>query len=256
MRKVSFFFLLFLLLVQGLAFGQVDNAEPAPKDPTPLKVDKKIPVTGSEKFDFIFTRSAIIGKTEGVPFNIARSGTYSFGIGYGIPMGKSLEFKFEPRLLWQKMYFVGNPDKWFPSSDSNATLVFEKQRIAYFEVPVALKFKLARNLLDRYKLLFEVGFVFGRRIGSTYKTRHYTAVDSLTGELLNPKITVKTNHISDLAPFRYGPFLRIGTNWLSAYAFYRISDVFLPYRRYNNEDGTSRPYPNFSKLELGITIAI
>jgi hypothetical protein len=63
-------------------------------------------------------------------------------------------------------------------------LVYEKQRISYFEIPVALKFKLARSKyvdeksdeakVGKYKFLFEMGFVFGRRLGSTYKTRHYS----------------------------------------------------------------------------------
>jgi hypothetical protein len=50
-----------------------------------LKIDKKIPVTGSEKFDFVFTRSVLVGKTDGVPFNASRSGAYSFGIAIWIP---------------------------------------------------------------------------------------------------------------------------------------------------------------------------
>jgi hypothetical protein len=255
MNKIFLATLLFFLGAIGTAFTQADAG---------LKIEKKIPVTGSEKFDFVFTRSVLVGKSVDAPFNASRSGAYSFGIGYGIPIGKSLEFKFEPRVLWHKMYFSNTTDKWFPSSDSSATLVYEKQRISYFEVPVALKFKLARSKVvdektdetkvGKYKFLFEMGFVFGRRLGSTYKTRHYSG-GTLSAPVL-PRITVKTNRIDDLAPFRFGPYVRIGTSWLSAYGFYRLSDPFLGYRRFNNGDGSSRAYPNFTKLELGITIAI
>lgn len=254
MKKIIFSILWVLVLNLGQMVAQTTEG---------LKIDKKIPVTGSEKFDFIFTRSVLVGKTEGVPFNASRSGAYSFGIGYGLPIGKSLEFKFEPRLLWHKMYFTASQDKWFPTSDTSATLIYEKQRISYFEIPVALKFKLARNKVvnendeesvGKYKLLFEMGFVFGRRIGSTFKTRHYTG--GTQADPVLPKITVKRNRIDDLAPFRFGPFVRLGTSWLSAYGFYRLSDPFLGYRRYNNTDGSSRPYPNFSKLELGVTFAL
>jgi hypothetical protein len=255
MNKSILLILLMVLGSTGMAFCQTEPG---------LKIEKKIPVTGSEKFDFVFTRSVLVGKTQGVPFNASRSGAYSFGIAYGFPIGKSLELKFEPRVLWHKMYFTNTANKWFPTSDSSATLVFEKQRISYFEVPVAIKFKLARNKyideksdetkVGKYKFLVEMGFVFGRRLGSTFKTRHYSG-GTLNSPVL-PKITVKTNRIEDLAPFRFGPYLRIGTSWLSAYGFYRLSDPFLGYRRYNNTDGSSRAYPNFSKIELGVTVAL
>lgn len=255
MNKILPLILLLFLGSVEMTKGQADAG---------LKIDKKIPVTGSEKFDFVFTRSVLVGKTDGVPFNASRSGAYSFGIGYGFPIGKSLELKLEPRVLWHKMYFSNTPDKWFPSSDSSATLVYEKQRISYFEIPVALKFKLARSKyvdeksdeakVGKYKFLFEMGFVFGRRLGSTYKTRHYSG-GTLAAPVL-PKVTVKSNRIEDLAPYRFGPYVRIGTSWLSAYGFYRLSDPFLGYRRFGNEDGSSRSYPNFTKLELGITVAL
>lgn len=250
MEKALFFTLCLLLLTFSWSHSQDNNA---------LKVDKKIPVTGSEKFDIVFTRSIPIGKVQGVPYEVTRSGTYSIGMSYGIPMGKSLELKFEPRLLWHKLLFTAAEDKWFPSSDTSETLIYEKQRVSYFEVPVALKFKLARNLLDKYRFLMEMGFVFGRRLGSTSKTRHYSDVDSM-GNVLGPKITVKINRIDHLNPFRFGPFLRIGTNWASVYAFYRMSDLFQPNRKfldpYAPPFAIRVPYPHFSKLEIGVTLAL
>jgi hypothetical protein len=252
MRRSLFFTLAWLLLGSAVAMAQPDTLG---QDNNALKVDKKIPVTGSEKVDFIFNRSLLVGGIRGVPFEVTRSGTYSLGIGYGIPIGKSLEFKFEPRLLWHKLYFIDSDDKWFPSSDTSETLIYEKQRVSYIEVPVALKLKLARNLVDKYKLLIEMGFVFGRRLGSTYKTRHWTDVGP-DGNLVGPKVTMKTNRIEDLNKYRYGPFARIGTSWISFYGFYRLSDIFLPYRRFNHEPNTNRVYPNFGKVEVGLTIAI
>jgi hypothetical protein len=252
MRRIAFFTLGWLLLGSTIAMAQPDTLD---QDNNALKVDKKIPVTGSEKVDFIFNRSLLVGGIQGVPFEVSRSGTYSVGVGYGIPMGKSLEFKFEPRLLWHKLYFISSTGKWFPSTDTSETLIYEKQRVSYFEVPVALKFKLARNLVDKYKLLIEMGFVFGRRLGSTAKERHWTGVGD-DGNLVGPKVTTKTNRIEDLSKYRYGPFARIGTSWISFYGFYRLSDIFRPYRQHDNDDGTSRAYPNFGKVEVGLTIAI
>lgn len=238
----------------GTAFGQ-DADPPKPQNGSPLKVEKKIPVTGSEKFDFIFTRSVLVGRVPNVAYELGRSGTYSLGIGYGFPLGKSLELKLEPRVTWHKLYFAPTADKWFPTNDSSATLIYEKQRVSYLEVPALIKFKLARNSVDRYKLLLEMGFVFGRRLGSTFKTRSMSGVDA-NGGLIGPKVTTKVHRIDDLNPFRYGPMVRIGTNWLAVYGFYRLSDVFLHYRKLSIENLPDRAYPKFGRIEVGLSIAI
>lgn len=246
MRKVIFFFWMGLLAAASLnAQGSTSN----------LKVDKKIPVTGSERFDFVLTRSVLLGRVQGTPYETARSGAFSFGVGYGIPFGKSLELKFEPRVTWHKLYFEPTPGKWFPSADSSVSLIFEKQRVSYAELPVSFKFKLARNLVDRYKLLIEAGFVFGRRIGSVYKQRYsYPAVDSIG--LPAQTVTVKTTRIPDLSLYRFGPFLRFGTNWLSVYGFYRMTEVFDTKETFLEPDGNTRAYPAFPKIEVGVTFAL
>jgi hypothetical protein len=247
MRKISFFSLAVLLLLGNGLFAQSTN---------PLKIDKKVPVTGNENFDILFTRSVMISNLDSSRFDATRSGGYSLGIGYGVPLGKSLLLKFEPRVTWFKLYFNGDQEqKWYPSTDTSATLIYEKQRASYLEVPVSFKFKLARNLVDRYKLLLEAGFVFGHRLASTYKTRHYSSIDTL-GNVKGPKVTVKTNSIQNLSQYRFGPFVRFGTNWLSLYGFYRMSDLFRPERKFVETSGSQRPYPSFPKLEVGITIAL
>jgi hypothetical protein len=245
MRKAAFFSLAIIWVTSATLWAQ-----------TPLKVDKKIPVTGNENFDILFTRSVMVGNVDTARFESSRSGAYSIGIGYGLPLGKALLLKFEPRVTWFKLYYAGGTDnKWFPTPDTSATLVYEKTRISYLEVPVSLKFKLARNYTDRYKLLLEAGFVFGKRLTSTFKTRHYTSVDA-TGNLLGPKITVKTNLVEDVSQIRFGPFVRLGTNWLSIYGFYRMSDIYRSYRKFDLPTGGSTKYPGFPRLEVGVTIAI
>lgn len=232
-----------------MAFGQsTDNAA--------IQIDKKIRVTGSEKSDFIFTRSLLVGQVDGVPFDVTRSGAYSLGFGYGFPIGKVFEFKLEPRVLWYKLFFAPSPQKWYPSSDSSNLLIFEKQRITYLELPIGIKFKLARNVVDRYKLLFEGGFSMGVQVFSSSKNRSYASANSnIDGA--RPKVTTKTNHIIDLADTRFGPYARIGTNWISLYGFYRMTEVFKNGRTYANPDGlTSRKYPIFPRLEVGISLTI
>lgn len=226
------------------------------QSPAAIKVDKKIPVSGNENFDFIFTRSVMVGNVDSAAFEATRSGCYSLGIGYGLPIGKTLLLKFEPRVTWFKTYFNRTgTDKWFPSSDTDSTLIYEKQRVAYLEVPVSFKLKLARNNVERYKLLFEAGFVFGARLSGTAKTKHFSSI-SANGTLQGPKITVKTGGIQDQNRFRYGPFARIGTNWVSLYGFYRMSDVFRTDRQFQLPSGATRAYPSFPRLEVGITFAI
>lgn len=198
----------------------------------------------------------MVGNVDSAAFEATRSGAYSLGIGYGLPLGKTLLLKIEPRVTWFKTYYNRtSATKWFPSNDTAATLIYEKQRIAYLEVPVSFKLKLARNNVERYKLLFEAGFVFGARISGTAKTKHYSSV-SASGALLGPKITTKTGGIQDVNNFRYGPFARIGTNWVSLYGFYRMSDVFRGDRQYALPSGGTRAYPSFPRLEVGITFAI
>jgi hypothetical protein len=247
--KKAFSLSFLLLLLLGGAVKAQDN--------TAVKVKpEKIPVTGSEKIDFIFTRSVLIGSVEGVSYDVSRSGAYSLGVGYGIPIGKVLEIKLEPRALWHKFYFTNvQTDKWFPTSDSSARMVYEKQRYSYVEVPIALKFKLARNIVAKYQMLIETGFSFGYQIGSTYKHRRADYINA-NGDPAGAKITTKVNHVHDLNRFRYGPYVRLGTKLVSVYGFYRMSEIFRDGATMKLDDGSSRALPLFPKLEIGLSLTI
>jgi hypothetical protein len=247
MRKVIFF-----LLVLGFSLSLNGFAQ----SPSPVQVNKKVPITGNENFDFLFTRSAMLGKNK-LGYDAARTGSTTFGVGFGIPLDTTLLLKFEPRFTWTKMYYgSSSADSLFPGTDSTGRLISQRQRISYFEVPVSFKFKLARNLVDRYKLLVEAGFVIGVRVGSTYKTKLLADSTSFSNALVRPRVTNKVNHIDDLNLLRYGPFLRIGTNWLSVYGFYRMSDIFRTDKQFPASNGQKFAYPQFPRLEVGLTIAI
>lgn len=241
------FLLLLMLILPGLSlFGQANQNEG-------VKVNNKVSVGGGERTDFIFTRTFMLGSSDESFIDNARSGGYSIGIGYGIPIGTVLEFKFEPRVTWHKLYFPQTSDtaKYYPSSSTSSELVYEKVRTFFLEVPLGLKFKLARNAEDKYKFLLEGGFNFGLNLGGTLKTRFRGAFSDPDGD--DQKLTYKLTNIPDVNILRYGPYARIGTNWISLYGFYRMSEMF-------DEDatvpGTNNPYPIFPNIELGLSITI
>jgi hypothetical protein len=238
-------FLAMMLFGFGLSYAQ---------DNTAMKINKKLPVSGGEKTDFIFTRSFPVGEMpESVPLNNSRSGIWSFGISYGFPIGKTVEFKLEPRASWHKMYFKPTPAKTFPTSDVSEELIYEKQRAFYVEVPVGFKFKLARNADDKYKFHLEGGFSFGFNAGSTFKSRREVDLDG-NGQF-ESKMTTKVHRIQELNSLRYGPYARIGTNWIAIYGFYRMTDIFDPSKKIG-DDTSGTDYPMFPKLELGFSIMI
>ena len=219
-------------------------------------VQEKIPVAGGESFDAIATRSFMAGDVPaGVFLNGARSGATSIGYGIGIPVGRVFEIKFEPRMTWLKMYYNPTTDvsKNFPSVLISDALVYEKQRAAYFEVPVGFRIKLARNSRDTYKFMFEGGFNFGINTGSTAKTRFEVDVDG--DGSFDTFSTTKVRKIDDLELLRYGPYGRIGTNWIQIYGFYRLSDIFEADQTFNNGISDIN-YPAFPALEIGVSLSL
>ncbi len=217
--------------------------------------DSDIPVAGSEKVDLIFSRTFMFGDANGTAYSEGRSGSYSLGIAYGIPIGgRVFEIKIEPRVTWQKLVFTSaDSGKVFPSAIYGSNYVYEKLRMSYVEVPLGIKIKGARNAEDKYKFLFEAGFSFGFNVGSTAKTR--LEVDSDGSGDLDARQTVKVNNIPDLEELRYGPYARLGTNWISIYGFYRMTDIFDASSQFPSVNGDIN-YPSFPKLELGLSIRI
>lgn len=249
MKRYNLLSLFALLILFSTSVRAQDNSA--------VKIKDKLPVTGGEKTDLTFTRSLIIGSVDSVPFDVTRSGTYSLGIGYGIPLGRSVEIKFEPRVTWLKIFYRPVAEKNFPSQGTDSSLVYEKQRSFYLELPVGLKFKLARNADDRYKILLEGGFSFGLNLGSTAKIRR--EVDQDLNGTFDTRQTLKVHKIPDINALRYGPYVRVGTNWISIYAFYRMTEIFDPEETFGEDPTTGlggRAYPKFPQIEFGFSIMI
>ncbi len=243
MKRATFTILVSIFSFVWLSGQKTDQNMTRPKS-------AKLPVSGSEKVDFIFSRTFMVGDADSTSITQGRSGSYSIGIGYGIPLGRTVEIKFEPRVTWQKLVFTENTDstKFFPSSATGSDYIYEKLRMAYVEVPIGFKIKGARNAEDKYKFLFEAGFSFGFNVGSTSKSRFN--VDSL-----NAKLTTKVSNIPDLNELRYGPYIRLGTNWISIYSFYRMTEIYNEEKRFDSPTG-ERSYPKFPMLEIGFSISI
>lgn len=241
--------ILFSLFLSMAVVAQSSNDNEA------VRLTDRTPVAGSEKTDLIFTRTFFAGSVDGVDFDPARSGSFSLGFSYGIPIGQVVEIKIEPRATWQKLVFreFGDSAKYFPSSAVGDEMVYEKIRAFYVEAPIGIKLKLARNAENKYKFLLEGGFSFGFNAGSTFKTRMNVNADD------NPDLesvgTYKVNNVQHLSSLRYGPYGRIGTNWISIYGFYRLTDVFDAGEMFSTPSGDVA-YPKFPNLELGLSITI
>ena len=240
--------LIFLVSSFGLQGQTSDQNVARPKS-------DNIPVAGSEKVDIIFSRTFMFGDAVGANYSEGRSGSYSLGIGYGIPIGRAFEIKIEPRVTWQKLVFTENGDttKVFPSTLTGTDYIYEKLRMAYVEVPLGIKVKGARNAEDKYKFLFEAGFSFGFNVSSTAKSRFEVDTDGVGG--VDSKMTTKVNNIPDLNELRYGPYARIGTNWIAIYGFYRMTEIFDTDSQFNSVNGLIN-YPTFPQLEIGVSIRI
>jgi hypothetical protein len=240
-----------------LVFAGTANilAQAPPQNNEAPRVKEKIRVTGGEKTDFIFTRTFMVGQADSlVPFGVSRSGAYTVGVGYGIPIGKVLELKLEPRATWHKIYFKPSPDKWFPSALNDSSLVYEKQRIFYLEMPIGLKFKLARNAVEKYQVLLEGGFSAGVNFGGALRTR--INVDTNSDGIFDGRVTSKLTRVGEWNRFRFGPYARFGLRYVSIYGFYRMTSLYRVGKRFNETSTTTRDYPNFPKLEIGISVTI
>ena len=197
----------------------------------------------------------MVSAMDSVPYDISRSGTYSIGIGYGFSIFRGLELKIEPRATWHKLFFRPEGDRWFPAASPDTAVIYQKQRAFYVEMPVGLKFKLFRNKVsDRYQVLMEAGFSTGVNLGSASKTRSEVNVDS--DPELEGKLTRKVNKVADLNLLRYGPYLRVGTRYVSVFALYRLTDLYRSDRSFQVSPTQSRSYPRFPHLEIGLSLTL
>ncbi|MDY0077161.1 MAG: outer membrane beta-barrel protein [Bacteroidales bacterium] len=106
-----------------------------------------------------------------------------------------------------------------------------KINLVYLEVPAELRFRFD----NKWKL--GVGFKFGILIDS--KTKY---VGDITA--IGPRVYQKSKKINSLEKYTYGPTLRLGYKWISAFAYYQPARVF------KRDLG-----PEFYPLSIGITLA-
>jgi hypothetical protein len=232
-----------ILLALGLrAQAQENEAQP---------IENDIRISSGEKFDFIFTRGLLVPganlPADTAPLYTSTSGSYSFGFGFGIPLKKAVAIRLEPRLTWHNLNFQQNANKTFPT-DSGNVFVYERIRSFYAEMPLGLRFNLARNTEDKVRLFTEVGFSGGLLLSSAAKSRTGTGID---------RVTVKRHDVWGMNRLRYGPYFRFGTNWIAFHAAYRMTPIFDENKRYlEPKSQTAAPFPKFPKLELGFSVML
>lgn len=227
-------------------------------------IQNDIRISSGEKFDFIFTRGLLVPGGDipaaSSPLIISSSGSYSIGLGFAIPLKKAVAIRFEPRLTWNSLNFQQTDGKTFPSDslgnyfiknfplDTANAIAYERIRSFYAELPLGIRFNLARNEDDKVRLFTEFGFSGGYLISSALKARKGTGID---------RVTIKAHDVPGLSRLRYGPYFRFGTNWIALHAFYRLPGVFSD-KRYYADPLTKEPvaFPLFPKLELGFVIML
>lgn len=105
-----------------------------------------------------------------------------------------------------------------------------KVNLVYLDIPAELRLKFN----DTWKV--GIGFKMGILIDSKEK---YIGDATISG----PRVWEKHKRINSLATYTFGPTLRIGYRWISAYGYYQIGRTFEITRG-----------PEFSPVSIGITI--
>ncbi len=254
LRRISFF----LCVAAGFFLGGNPFSVAAQDDNEGNEIRRtKIPITGSERFDVMFGRGILIPMDrellDTVPFDPARSGSFSLGASFNFPFGKAIAIRLEPRATWHKLHYQDFPEKTFPT-DSNDIYVFEKHKSFYPEVGLGIKVNVYRDEEEKVKLFAEFGGVFGINTGGSYKRRSQV----MTSNASRAMLTEKVNRLDDLEPFRFGFYGRAGTNWGAFQVFYRISDLFDLSKQYNHPDRGNTPvsYPKIPPVEAGLVFLI
>ncbi|MBP6489088.1 MAG: outer membrane beta-barrel protein, partial [Ilumatobacteraceae bacterium] len=214
-------------------------------------IQNDIRISSGEKFDFIFTRGLLVPgaglPSDTAPLLTSSSGSYSFGFGFSIPLKKAAAIRFEPRLTWNSLNFQQTPEKTFPT-DSGNVFVYERVRSFYGEMPLGIRFNLARNDEEKVRLFTELGFSAGYLFSSASKARTGTGID---------RVTVKRHDVWGMNRTRLGPYFRFGTNWIAFHASYRMTNVFNDNKRYlDPKSQTAVPFPHFPKLEMGFCVML
>lgn len=238
--------LILFTLTSRTLWGQTSDNEA-------IKVDPIAPITAGEKFDLIFQRNVLLanGMPDSVPVDPTRSGSISLGFSYGIPLGKFLAFKFEPRMTWHTLHFSPTGTKTFPSV-GDSLLVWERQRNTFLETAAGFKLNLVRNAEDKVKLFLEAGAFGGYQLGNWMKVRR----EADLGSNRTVRVTSKYDPVENTQKLRYGLYGRFGTNWIALVVQYRMSDIFRQQGTTYLFPGTTYTYPKFSKLEIGVTVKL
>ncbi|MCB9233260.1 MAG: outer membrane beta-barrel protein [Bacteroidia bacterium] len=258
--KKGLLILSFLMLI-GAGSNCFAQTSDDPNNTAKLAPKQKIMVSGNEKFDLMVSSTFLIptgiADRDSFPWDASRSGALSLAMSFNFPIGSVVAFKIEPRATWHKLTFRNNVKKVFPS-DTNLYAI-ERFRGFYAETPIGFRINLVRNLDEKVKLFAEFGGIIGYNLGGTFKRR--------VNDDKNRKLwTEKYHQFDDFNPWRYGPYVRLSTNWIGIHAFYRMSDLYRADRVFwdpagtgkfeNNGSNYSYAYPKISPLEIGIFLML
>jgi hypothetical protein len=125
-----------------------------------------------------------------------------------------------------------------PKTNGNSEVTYKNNKMTaiYADIPIEFRFRTKNNG-------FKVGLGFKGGILVTSYTK-YNGTEYWNTLITDNKVKVKNYKVPNIEKFRYGATLRIGWRWVTAFAFYQISDLF-------KKDLGPEMYP----ISVGITIS-
>lgn len=154
---------------------------------------------------------------DGVKFRVINQGV-STSLNYNFPLGES-RHQFAVGVGVRMHNFYSNSRIADIHADTIQFIPIEtnykrsKINLAYLDFPAEFKFRF------KNKMKLGVGFKLGIILDSKEK---FVGKETVNG----PTVYTKTRKISSIEKYSYGPTLRLGWNWISAYVFYQPSRIF------------------------------
>lgn len=213
------------------------------------------------ELNFILNRSFVVSSTMSDSISIANigSGSTFLGAGYNFNINDKFAIHLHPGLNFYKIRYRNTAGTSFPQyldTVAKPSLTYKRQLMTFVEVPIGVVYTFKRDEKKSRVTYVEAGFFGGFNLSNTFKLK-YTQTDLSTGVQHNE--IKKIRGINYVTPVRYGSYVRLGRGFVSLYASYRFTPVFVQTR--NEFDLSTQSYqektnPKLNGLELGIGIVL
>lgn len=213
------------------------------------------------ELNFILNRSFVVSSTMSDSISIANigSGSTFLGAGYNFNLNDKFAIHLHPGLNFYKIRYRNTAGTSFPQyldTVAKPSLTYKRQLMTFVEVPIGVVYTFKRDEKKSRVTYVEAGVFGGFNLSNTFKLK-YTQTDLSTGtEHTEIK---KIRGINYVNPVRYGSYVRLGRGFVSLYASYRFTPVFVQTRNEFNlstQGYQEKTNPKLNGLELGIGIVL